>query len=147
MFVLLGLTTDNSQDHIKPNYSKEYTIQQAYTDAMRLILANADNPINILEWAGIGTRRSIPDLPSLGSDWSLTTPSPMEAKRYNCGTRHRPKINLDMNTHLRISLNGNQFDRIKKLGASHNSRSSYSTARNWALLAKWLVEAEALATA
>ena len=71
----------------------------------------------------------------------------MEAKRYNCGTRHRPKINLDMNTHLRISLNGIQFDRIKKLGASHNSRSSYSTARNWALLAKWLVEAEALATA
>ena len=62
VFALLGLTTDNSQGPIMPNYNKEYTVQQVYTDAMRIILANGDNPINNLEGAGIGTQRSIPSL-------------------------------------------------------------------------------------
>lgn len=147
VFALLGLTTDKSKNLIKSNYDKEHAVKQVYTDTMLFILAKGDNPISDLEKAGIGTERSIRDLPSWVPDWSLTTPNRMSAKPFTSGTRYGAKINLDLSTDLKIALDGLQFDQIEILGSVHAIDNSLSMAESTSYTELWLAEAEALATA
>jgi hypothetical protein len=151
VFALLGLTTDNSKNLIKPNYDKEYHVKQVYIDAMLFILAESDNPMQHLEGAGIGTERSAPelrDLPSWVPDWNLTTPFLMSAKSYTSGTQYEPKINMGLSNGLMISLEGLQIDQIKILGRSAYSIGKHEgLAKDTSYMAEWLAEAEALAKA
>ena len=114
---------------------------------MRVILATSGNPMNNLERAGIGTKRSVLGLPSWVPNWSLTTPFLMKASPYTSRTQYTTQIDLNLNTNLRIALHGCLFDRIKKVGSIHEVHNNLGIARDYACTARWLVEVEALAIA
>lgn len=63
VFAFLGLSADESQKNLTPNYSKSLSTQDVYLDAARFIVAGND-PFCVFPFAGIGHENRMAHLPS-----------------------------------------------------------------------------------
>lgn len=63
IFASLGLTTDESERMLRPDYFESISIQDVYLDATRFIFAGGD-PLCVLPFAGIGYKDRLVHLPS-----------------------------------------------------------------------------------
>lgn len=121
VFALLGLTTDEAQKWLIPNYSESMSTQDVYLDAARFIFAG-DDPLCVLPFSGTGYNDRLAHMPSWVPDW--THQSRGNFLTYNCASKYQasgkkePRIRVEPTSRI-LSLATIKVDEIAQLGPSN----------------------------
>ena len=121
VFALLGITTDESQKIIKPDYSKSVSIQNVYLETARYIFSCNDDPLCVLSYAGIGYQNRMTGLQSWVPDWThLPCATPLAIPGYHgtdvycASSKKKPCITFKPS----LTLGAIIVDEIARLGST-----------------------------
>jgi hypothetical protein len=144
IYALLGLATDDSRNLIIPDYQDKTDTRSVYILAMKLLLKERQDPMDVMCFAGISVPRNILDLPSWVPDWSFVLSGPLESKRFSAGLSKEAIVHFDGDPSI-IHLDGMCIDSIRSLSSTYRLLDERSTLDGVDYLREWFEEAVTMA--